>query len=58
MFSKGGACIGKVPATDKEAISSNLLGLLEKKRIIGLYKYIQRFDIKDPKTYNKFDHNK
>jgi RAB protein geranylgeranyltransferase component A len=30
----------KVPANDKEAISSNLLGLMEKKRVVGLYKFI------------------
>jgi len=40
MFSKGGPKIGKVPATDKEAVSCDLMGLLEKKRVIGLYKYL------------------
>jgi len=40
MFSSGGPKIGKVPATDKEAVSSDLMGLLEKKRVIGLYKYL------------------
>jgi Rab GDP dissociation inhibitor len=32
MFSKGGPKISKVPATDKEALNSDLMGLLEKRR--------------------------
>jgi Rab GDP dissociation inhibitor len=32
MFSSGGAKIEKVPATDKEAIKSDLMGLFEKRR--------------------------
>lgn len=32
MFSKGGAKIEKVPSNDKEALSSDLMGLFEKRR--------------------------
>lgn len=32
MFSKAGAKIEKVPANDKEAMSSDLMGLMEKMR--------------------------
>lgn len=32
MFSKGGPKIEKVPANDKEALSSDLMGLFEKRR--------------------------
>lgn len=32
MFSSGGPKIEKVPATDKEALSSDLMGLFEKRR--------------------------
>lgn len=45
----------KVPTTDKEAITSNLLSLFEKKRVINLYKYVDRVDCDDPKTWGKFD---
>ena len=45
----------KVPANDMEAIKSNLLGLLEKKRIINLYKFIGKVQLDDPKTWEKFD---
>jgi len=32
VFSKGGAKIEKVPTSDKEALSSDLMGLFEKRR--------------------------
>jgi len=32
IFSKGGPKIAKVPANDKEALKSDLMGLLEKRR--------------------------
>lgn len=45
----------KVPANDMEALKSNLMGLFEKKRVIGLYKYINSVNLDDPKTWNDMD---
>lgn len=40
FFSKGGAMIAKVPANDKEAIKSNLLGWNEKRKARNFFIYI------------------
>ena len=41
----------KVPANDMEALKSKLMSLFEKKRVIGMYNYINSVDINDPKTW-------
>ena len=41
----------KVPASDMEALKSNLMGLFEKKRVVGLYKYIGKVDRDDKNTW-------
>ena len=58
FFSKGGATIQKVPGNDKEALKSDLMGLMEKRRCKKFFTFIQKFDVKDPKTYDGFDVNK
>jgi len=55
MFSKGGPKIEKVPANDKEALKSDLMGLFEKNRCKNFFQFIQNYDPKDPKTHKDFD---
>jgi len=43
----------KVPANDMEALKSPLMSLFEKKRLINLYKYMDKVDVEDPKTWGK-----
>ena len=45
----------KVPANDSEAFKSNLMGLFEKKRVAGLYKFILNVDLNDKKTWDNFN---
>ena len=45
----------KVPASDMEAMKSSLMGLFEKKRVAGLYKFINSCDAGDPKTWDGTD---
>ena len=47
----------KVPANDKEALSSNLLGMMDKKNILYLYKFINGVDFDDKSTWNNWDIN-
>jgi len=44
--------VHKVPATEKEAISSGLMGFLEKYRFKDFLMYAAGFDAKDPKTHH------
>jgi len=44
--------ISKVPANDMEALKSNLMGMFEKKRVIGFYKYIENVDL-EAKEFKK-----
>lgn len=57
IFSKGGPTIAKVPSNDKEALSSSLMGLLEKRRCKNFFQYIQNFDETKPETWKKIDAN-
>jgi Rab GDP dissociation inhibitor len=45
----------KVPSNDMEALKSSLMGLLEKKRCMGFYKFIENCELEDPSTWNKLD---
>jgi Rab GDP dissociation inhibitor len=45
----------KVPCNDMEALKSNLMGMFEKKRVIGLYKYIQNVNVENPMTWGDID---
>jgi Rab GDP dissociation inhibitor len=51
VFSKGGMKIAKVPVTGKEALASDLMGLLEKRRFQKFIEGIQDFEEANPKTY-------
>ena len=60
MFAKGGPQvefiffnykIEKVPATDKEALKSDLMGLFEKRRCKNFFQFIQNYDPKNQKTW-------
>jgi Rab GDP dissociation inhibitor len=45
----------KVPSNDMEALKSPLMGLFEKKRVAGLYKYIQTVDPQEKATWGDFN---
>ncbi|XP_068162625.1 rab GDP dissociation inhibitor beta [Antennarius striatus] len=51
---KGGK-VYKVPCTETEALSSNLMGLLEKRRFKGFLQFIAHFDECNPKTKQDVD---
>jgi Rab GDP dissociation inhibitor len=55
FFGKPHGVIHKVPATPSEALSSSLMGLLEKNRCRKFFSYINDFEIQDPKTYQGQD---
>jgi len=44
--------ISKVPATEKEALSSNLMGLFEKKRFKDFLTFVTEYEIDNPKTHH------
>lgn len=52
FFSKGGATIQKVPSNDKEALKSDLMGLMEKRRCKNFFSFVQKFDEKNKATHN------
>jgi RAB protein geranylgeranyltransferase component A len=54
VFKKGGG-IHKVPATEKEAISTGLVGLLQKNWLRGFLKYMAKYKQSDPKTWDGTD---
>jgi Rab GDP dissociation inhibitor len=45
----------KVPTNPKEALASQLMGLMEKKRVITLYKFIANVNPDDSNTWNGID---
>jgi Rab GDP dissociation inhibitor len=61
QFKKGGffsddkVLIAKVPATDSEALHSDLMGLLEKNRMRKFINFVSKYKLDDPKTQKKFD---
>ena len=52
VFSKAKGQIHKVPATTKEALSSDLMGLMEKNRCKKFFAFIQDYEINNPKSQN------
>ncbi len=44
FFSKGGMKIAKVPVTPKEALSSDLMGMMEKRRCQKFMEAMQNFE--------------
>ena len=55
VFSKAKGVIHKVPATTAEAVKSDLMGLLEKRRCKSFFQYIQDFELNNPKTFDGVD---
>lgn len=53
FFSKEGGSIQKVPATAKEALSSDLMSLFEKRRCHSFMNFVQDFDLAKPETFKK-----
>lgn len=47
--------ISKVPADEREALSSDLMGLFEKRRFRNFLIFVQDFEEQDPTTWKKFD---
>merc|ERR1712137_499424 len=47
--------VHKVPATEKEALSSGLMGMLEKRRFQKFLEFVNAWDRNDPKTAKGFD---
>lgn len=47
--------ISKVPADEREALSSNLLGILEKRRFRNFLLFVQNFDFNDVSTWQGID---
>lgn len=54
VFSKAKGTIHKVPANDKEALASDLMGLFEKNRCRKFFQFIQDFEKSDAKTHKGF----
>ena len=47
--------IHKVPADEREALASGLMGLFEKRRFRSFLVWVQEFDENDPKTFKDKD---
>jgi Rab GDP dissociation inhibitor len=47
--------IEKVPATDREALSSDLMGFFEKRACKNFLVFVQNFEENNPKTHSGFD---
>jgi len=47
--------ISKVPADEKEALASDLMGLFEKRRFKNFLVWVQEFSEEDPKTWKDID---
>jgi len=54
---KGGK-IAKVPVDEKEALTSNLMGMFEKRRFRSFLIFVQDFQEQDPKTWKDVDPNR
>jgi Rab GDP dissociation inhibitor len=50
--------ISKVPANEREALSSDLMGLFEKRRFRNFLIFVQEFEENDPKTWKDVDPHK
>lgn len=55
---KRGAKIYKVPANEKEALASSLMGMFEKRRFKNFLNFVSHFEEDDPKTWQGIDPNK
>lgn len=50
--------ISKVPANEREALASDLMGLFEKRRFKNFLIFVQDFDENDPKSWKDVDPHK
>ena len=50
--------ISKVPADEKEALTSDLMGLFEKRRFKNFLVFVNEFSEEDPKTWKEVDPKK
>ena len=48
---KSGGKIYKVPANEKEALASSLMGIFEKRRFKNFLHFVANFEVEDPKTW-------
>lgn len=55
LFSSSGGKIEKVPATATEALSSDLMGMFEKRRCKDFFEYLSGVDINKKETWKKHD---
>ncbi|CAG9321195.1 unnamed protein product [Blepharisma stoltei] len=55
VFSKAKAKVHKVPATDSEALKSDLMGLFEKRRCKKFFKFVQNYEPNDPATHKNMN---
>lgn len=44
-----------MPATDTEALKSDLMGLFEKRRCKKFFTFVQQFDANNPKSFEGTD---
>lgn len=52
---KCGGKIYKVPADEKEALQSSLMGIFEKRRFRNFLVFVQEYNVEDPKTWKDVD---
>ena len=45
----------KVPVTEREALSSSLMGIFEKRRCAKFFGFVQEYDQNNPKTHKGYD---
>lgn len=55
FFSSDKGVIEKIPGNDREALTSNLLSLFEKRRCQSFFQFVQGFDPANAKTWGKHD---
>jgi len=53
MFSSGGLSVNQVPGSAKEALSSSLMGMFQKKKCFNFLKWIDTLVIGDKNTWTK-----
>lgn len=55
LLKKGGLKLCKVPANDKEALTSSLMSLFEKKRLMNFYGFVDAVELEKPETWKKLE---
>lgn len=57
FFSNEGGKIEKVPASDSEALASNLMSFFEKRKCQSFFKFVQQYNPNDASTFNQKEKN-